>query len=418
MNGDLAMTYRILQSADNLRVCWPLTRIAGPGLAVVGGAAVLGLALSATPATADEWFLEARGSVIGTYDDNVRLRDEDKEDALGVIVRPELDIHGRGENWDIVFTNFAAFERYDDSSFDSDNFGVELDSSYRTQLQVFGLDGLVSRETTLVTEQDDTGDFEDEGFKHTYEVGPFWSYQFTPRQSIGLGADVEIVDYTGTDAFDDFQTYGGDISWGYQLTEQDEITTSFIYSHTNNDDDENSESDFFGIALGWGQEVSDRLDWFFQAGPRYFESEEDQPGGGTDKDSSFGYFFNGELKYRATELLNLRARVERRVVGSGGGGSTETNRLRLNAHYRFQPRWVASLATAFTLNQDPSDDDDERDRNFFSVTPRIAYVVTPDWQVWSSYRFRTDNEKGADRAYSNAVFVGVTYSAPKWTFAN
>jgi len=422
MYGDFSMTNRGETSADFRVGSRCLTTRVGRNLLLSAGAAIIALAFSSAPSQADQWFLQARGSVSGAYDDNMRLTDKNEKEALGVIVRPELDVHGRGQNWDLNLTNFAAFERYDDSDFDSDNFGINLDSVYRTQLQEFGLDGLVSRETTLATEQFDTGDLADKGIKYTYVAAPYWKYQFTERQSIRLGANVTIADYTKTNRFDDYQTYGGGIRWGYQLTEQDEVTTSFIYSHNNSDDDENSKSDFYGVGLGWRREVSDRLDWFFEAGPRYFDSEQDRINGAnqkeTDHDSSFGYFLNSELRYKVSELTDVSFKAERAVLGSGGGGATQRNRLRLNANYRFQPRWRASLTSGFTLNQDPNDDNDQRDRNFFTISPRIAYDLTPDWSIWSSYRFRTDNEKGSDRAYSNGVFVGVTYSAPQWTFAN
>jgi hypothetical protein len=338
-----------------------------------------------------------------------------------VIIRPELDIHGRGQRWDVNFTNFAAFERYDDSSFDSDNFGIDLDSEYRTQLQLFELDGLVSRETTLSSEETDTGDFEDEGFKHTFEFDPSWSYQFTPRQSVFLGAGVEFVDYTSTNSFDDFQTYSGNVGWGYQLTQQDEITTSLVYSHNNSDDDEDSKSDFYGLSLGWEREISERLNWFFRAGPRYFETEEDRVVNGqtkTDTDSSFGYFLEGRFFYDVSEQTRIRAGVERRVTGSGAGGAVQKNTVRFNISHRLLPKWTASLASSFQFNQDPNDDDDSRDRNFFRLQPRIAWQFLEDWRATASYRFRTEDEDGETRAYSNAVFFGLTYSTPKWTFAN
>lgn len=386
------------------------------------GVAAFSFVLASTPSQADQWYLEGRGSVIGTYDDNVRLTDKSPDEALGVIIRPEVDVHGRGQNWDVNLATFAAFERYDDSNFNSDNFGIALDSVYRTQLQEFGLGGLVNRETTLATEQYDTGDLADEGIKYTYELAPFWNYQITERQTVGVGANVTIADYASTNRFDDYQTYGGDLSWGYQLTEQDEVFTSFIYSHNNSDDDENSKSDFYGIGLGWRQVVSKRLNWSFEAGPRYFYSEQDRTNGSnqteTDEDSSIGYFLRGELNYRTSELTNVNLRIDRTVEGSGGGGATQRNRMRLGGNYRFKPRWVASLTSGFTLNQDPNDDDDQRDRNFFTISPRIAYDLTQDWSIWSSYRFRTDDEKGSARAYSNGVFVGVTYAAPQWTFAH
>jgi hypothetical protein len=400
---------------------WAPLCVAGRAQYLAGFVAFCCLALPTTQSQADEWFLEGRASVISTYDDNVRLRDKNKEDALGVIIRPELDIHGRGQRWDVNLTNFAAFERYDDSNFDSDNFGIELDSVYRTQLQSFELDGLVSRETTLASEQTDTGDFEDEGFKHTFEFDPSWSYQFTPRQSVFMGAGVTVVDYTSTDRFDDFQTYSGNVGWGYQLTQQDEVSTSFVYSHNNSDDDENSKSDFYGIGLGWEREISERLNWFIQAGPRYFESEEDRFVNGqtkTDKDSSFGGFLNGRLNYRVSEQTRIRAGVESRVTGSGDGGAVQKNSVRFNISHRFLPKWTASLASTFQINQDPNDDDDSRDRNFFRVRPRVSWQFLQDWQLSASYRFRTDNEDGEKRAYSNAVFFGLTYSTPKWTFAN
>jgi hypothetical protein len=88
----------------------------------------------------------------------------------------------------------------------------------------------------------------------------------------------------------------------------------------------------------------------------------------------------------------------------------------VNARHQFLPRLAASLRAFLQLDSSPTNElGNNRDRNYVSVEPRVIYELTPNWDLSGSYRFRTQDTDSADRAYSNAFFVTVTYKAMPWT---
>ncbi|MEM7172633.1 MAG: outer membrane beta-barrel protein [Pseudomonadota bacterium] len=398
----------------------------GARAATAGAFMSLTIALGAvSPAIAAEWFLETTADVTGTYDDNIRLDPDNNEDVFGVIVAPVLDLHGRGQNWDVIFTTDLALGRYtEDSSLDSEDVRFLLDTSYRTQRNEFGLNAEASRVSTLYTESTDSGDFDANADRDLFSFEPYWSHQLSERDFLNFGGGYTIANFD-TDELEDFEQFYGTAGYARKVTQADlvSLNLSAVGFISKQEDPVNVDLDsqLYSVTVGWERDFSERLRTNLVVGPRYYTTEQVGPGPGNPivDDDSFGFIFEAEVEYDLDERTTMSLLARHDVDPTSGGTPVQRNAVEFDASHQFLPRWFGGLNLYFQVDDDPNGgSDSNQDRNFLSVEPQITYQVLQELDLQASYRFRTQKEDSEDRAYSNAVFVSLIYRLPKWTFGH
>ena len=359
---------------------------------------------------AADWSTTGSGSVTGKFDDNIRLSSTDPASDYGIIIRPQLDIHGSNPNWDVNFALALDVARYaQDSSLDSEDPSLRLDSSYRTQLSEFGLEAEVSRTTSLITEETDAGNFTSNTDRDLLSLAPSWSYIASPRDTLNVGASVTDVNFRA-DTFTDHRTLEAHAGWAREVTTADVVSLNFVVEHIESESTIEIESELYDVLVGWDRTFSERLRTSLAAGPQYYTTEEPRTVNGsvqtTDEDT-FGFRLSAGVEYRPSEVTELDVGFTHEVSASSSGSPLERDTLEATASHRFLPRLSGSLSTLFQLGRDPNNSDSDRD--FFSLQPSLTYELAMEWDVSASYRFRTQDSEGSDRAYSNAIFATVTY---------
>ena len=369
-------------------------------------------------AQAANWLIEGRAEVSAHYDDNIFMDPDDELSVFGAILSPEIDIGGRSETWDVFLNTRLDFARYtEDDSLDSEDVTLGLDSSYRTQLGTWEFDATFKRLNTRTSELTDTGRVDAGGERLEYELLPSWSYILTPRDSIFVNGGWNQAFFDEA-TLDDFTEYFAGAGWNHRLTEQDDITLSAFASHFENDDVDGNENDTIATQVEWHRVFSDRLETRLAIGPRYVTTDS-ATGGMVVTDSSFGFIVDGSVDYDLDERTSISGNVSRSVDASGGGSAVERDIVGLSIRHQYEPRLSFSLAASYQTNRDPNDEDDNQDdRDYISIEPSVRWEFERDWFLSGSYRFRTQELASESRAYSNAVFVTVSYRIPKWTFAH
>jgi Putative beta-barrel porin 2 len=376
--------------------------------------------IPAVGAYAAEWSVETSASLTGKYDDNVRLSPTDKQAVFGAIFAPQLSLRRRSPIWDMSFKADVSISRYtDDPNLNSENPRLQADIQYRMELGEIRLQAEASRSSTLVTEEDEGGNFRTTTQRNLFRLAPSWTYAVSEVDTINIGAGWTEVKYE-SDALNDYRNLVASAGWSRQVTQADTVNLNLIANYFESEAAIDLQSTSLTAMVGWDHTFSERLKTSVAAGPQYYMTDVLVSSGGTvraEENQNFGYSLSANVDYELSELTSVGAGVSRQIQPTSSGSPLQRNRLEVNARHQFQPRLSGTLRAFFQQESNPTDDPAaNRDREFFSIEPRLTWMVAEDWGLTGSYRFRTQNTQTADQAYSNAVFVTVTYRPQGWVF--
>ena len=389
--------------------------------ALVPAVVLLGLAgiYYGAETNAAEWLAEGQASLSGVFDDNIRLSATDKQSVFGAIFAPQIGVRRRTEIWDLNFIADATIAQYsEDSALNSQNPRLRFDSKYRTMKGLLRVTGEASRTSTLVTEETDAGRFNSNTERNLFRLSPSWAYSLTELDTLNLGVGWTEAFYE-SDALADYRSFNANAGWSRQVTPTDVMSLTMVADHYESESTLDLQSNAVAALVGWEHTLSERLRVSVAAGPQYFTTDVPSFAGGTlhtEEQDTIGYRVNASIDYQLSPQTSVGASFAHQIDPSGSGTPLERNRFEVNARHQFLPRLAASLRAFLQLDSSPTNElGNNRDRNYVSVEPRVIYELTPNWDLSGSYRFRTQDTDSADRAYSNAFFVTVTYKAMPWT---
>jgi hypothetical protein len=378
----------------------------------------LGVPFLAAGLNAAEWSVESRASLTGMFDDNIRLSDTDKQSEYGAILEPQLDIIGISPNWDANIMLDLSIARYaNDPVLDSEDPRLRFVTSYRSQLSEFRLEGEVSRRSTLITEETDSGNFSTTTERDLFEIMPSWIYSLSAKDSLTLGAGWTEANFK-SDELTDYRTLTANAGWARQVTRADLFSFTFIVDHSESESTFNLqtidlESDLYGALARWDHTFSERLKTSVAAGPQFYTTDKPVVVNSvlqTTEEDAFGARFSAGAEYQLSEKTAFDIEASREISPSSGGLPLERSALEARARHQFIPRLSGNLRTYFQLDNDPTDSSSESsERNYFSVETELVYEMALDWDLSASYRFRTQDTGTSNRANSNAVFATITY---------
>ena len=412
----------------------PVLPPAGPGsrssvarsLVAIGLTAGLVSLCLGSASFADDW--NAEGTVSGEflYDDNIRLDAADNEEisTFGAILSPQFDFTGAGPQWD-----FLANVRLDAAGFESDSSlnyfeqYLTLDSNYRTQLHVIGMTVDFSHETTLVSEQDDTGVLDDDGRRLNVEATPFWLYTIAERHRLSFDVGYRKAHYYDTQAFDNFSVYTGRGGWLHDLTEKDEIGVFIGGGHFVNDDEDGNRTSSVSLRGFWERQHTERFLTTLEAGPGYvWERDRTRTATGgreIDKSENASIYALSELEWQATEVTDIRFGARHSLDGSGAGNARQRTTVYWDASHEFLPNFDILFDGRYQRDQDASGGNSTL-RDYVTASPSVRWRFTRDWDMSLGYRLRWQDEDDArfGEATSHRVMFTVTYNTPTWGLGN
>ena len=398
------------QSAPSQRLIAPI-RLISFWLAAL---ALSPLWLSPVPAAAD-WRIEGLFLQELFYDDNVTLVDDDEIDSFGLRAQPGLRLSKEAPNSLLAIEAELTHTRFfSESDLDStDQRGAVAYNRQSTRMN-FGLNAEFVRNTTRESELDDTGRIDRSVRRTSFAGGPSFTYLTGPLSRIETSASANRVTF-GSDEFNDFTNFAGQLAYIQSITPRDEAGLVFAASHFDSEDVENTEAENYSLSARWTRSPNERFESTFDVGLRLTNSRFDEPDG-RQNETNIGFNFRGELEWQFDQG-RLNASFLNAAEPSSDGSLRQRTRAQSVVSYRLTDR----LSALFTATAERSEDidaatDEDGERLFFSVSPSLAYQLTEQWRLTGQYRFRGQELDNTDLALSNAVLVTLTYNSIPFSF--
>ena len=378
------------------------------GLAALVGLVILTLALAVPSAvSADEWSVIGRVDQRFEADSNPRLMTTGEDTTYGSITTPEIRLRGRSPLLDVSLVGRFDFAWYDDSDLSSNDQLGRLESSYRTQTSIWGLNAEVDRDTTRTSEFTDTGIFDVLARRLRYQISPSYTAIVTPRNRLRVNGSYTDVNYD-TSSLSDYTTLGGGLTWFHDYTQKTELTLGAQVYHFETQSGPDSETDLYALLLGATHKYSERLKVSASIGPRYQSSDT-----ATTSANSIGVQLGASVEYLMSEQTTFTGSIDRSVTGSGSGTTPERNTLKFSATHQFLPRWQFLFGATYIKDEkEPTAGTDGRE--YISLEPAVRWQVARTVDLSTSYRYRRQEYDSGSEADSNAVFLTLTYRPLPW----
>lgn len=381
-------------------------------------AAILLVVIAALPsaARAAEWYVESRVQTQLNYDSNLRLSPDDEISTVGGVLSPEVKIGRRTEALDLSLFGRVDFNGFtNDTSLSSIDEKVAVDAKYLTQLGRFGLTADYVRDTTLISEIDDTGNLTEAARVERIDVLPSWSYELSEIDRIDLGAGFTQNSYH-TDTLTDYQFYTGQAGWSRELSEITSVQTIGYVGRYVAEDSIDTRADIYGLTVGLAHRFSEQFSAQAAVGPEYVVTKFDDASGSRDTETDLGYRIDAGLIYLMDELTRLEVTGSRKTEPSGSGDTVTRNRLQAALTRRVTE--LLSLRLDGTVLQNDSTSTDNLDRLYYALQPSAIWRLDREWDLNASYRFRSQDFDNQNTADSHAVFLTMTYRLPRWSWTD
>jgi hypothetical protein len=376
---------------------------------------------SGRSARCDEWYLEPQLRTSMQANDNAELDRNGGRNVVGATLSPQLRLGHRSELLDLDVTGGADFNGYAvNSDLSSIDEQIALHGAYRaSELSTLSLDSGFKRDTILSNPEDNSRRHAGTETVTTLSTRPSWSYRFTELDSLNFSAGYLNRTFGGSDSNGntDYSFYNASAGWHHQLTETDGLTAGLSYGHYDPQGAGTDSAEIFNAHLGWTHDVSELLQLQASAGPSLRLSEGSSSGSGGSTD--LGYNASIGLTYQPSELSKIQVNFTHQNEPTSNGEVQVRDRVGLTLSYQLDERATLGVTGSYVENesgQGTSSDDFDR---YFSIEPGVTWRLEEDLDLGASYRFQEKSfSKPSDQAMSNAVFLRLTYRAPRWSWSD
>ena len=409
----------------------------------------LALALS-LPSQAAEWSLEPKISVKGGYNDNIRMTTAKHDSVWEAAVTPAVRFGVAKENQGLFGNADFSVRRFyggsgaeSSSELDREDYHLNINSYHRTELNDYAANINVTRDSTLDSELDETGEnISERATRLRIGLGPSWTTTLTERLRLNLAYQYTNVDYSDDPGGRDLIEYHNDTVSGAlirQFTPVVQATLSASYSRFRPDTDLDSETT--SVQAGISRSFSETLSTSWLAGWRKTRSDNTlsvgfcvgaNPGakfpkckGGfpvatgtkTDDDNDTGSVFSADIN-KLLETGSLNASLSRETIPSGTDGELlDVTALRLTGKHRFTEKLSSRLHLEWISREtivSSTRDADKDNRNFFRINPSVSWRWQREWELTGAYRYaRNDQKNLSGTADQNSFYLTLSYRPTK-----
>ncbi len=374
------------------------------------------------PSGAGQWYDEPTVSVRLGYDDNVRFTEKNEESSFSQKLSAGTGLGYRTEVTDVKAKVRLDLIRYSqESDLDTDDQYLDLNAKHRSGLNLFGLDGKFIRDTSRTSELETTGRVRKSKRRHSGFLTPSWLRTLDERNSLQLAYTYNKVIYDDSDQTGllDYRSHAARGSLFHVLDELTQLSATLTYTHYKVRDT-NSKANDYGIQVGASRAFSETLDASLAVGGRATTSEARNEFGNRVSDTNYGFLLNASLEKRF-ERTTLKGRALRELRPTGSGRLIDSRSVGVDLRHRLSERLTFFLDTVVFRNETNNNSfnrDNDEQRTYLSVQPRLRWRLTRWWDIVGSYRYRYQKyDERSDSADSNAFFVYVTYNWPRESVA-
>lgn len=368
---------------------------------------------------AAEWSLAPSLGAKGIYNSNLLLTPLPHDETYGYSVTPAMEVSSNSERLDVssrVAADFVGYFGGEHRQFT--NVFVPLSIRYKTEKDVIGFSGGLTRDNTLLSELQATGVVLQFTQRNQWTFNPTWTRMLTEKLSFQSSVQFSDTTYE-SGRLVDYRLFGGSGGFQYALTERDQVQVIGSYLDFRTTDSPSAfRANFPGIDMSVTHAFSESLTGTVHGGPRFLHSSSEILGANLTTHDTV-WLVGASLK-QTFERAAVGASFERDLVPSGFGLLIQTNRAQASASYDISETLACSVNVVGVLTSGKT-----RvvlggvfpDSRYVSVTPTLSWKFLEWWQAEVSYMYRwRDIDSQTESAHSHATTFMVTYYPPKRTF--
>lgn len=367
------------------------------------------------PVFASNWYYQTTLSSRVGGDDNLRLRTQDEEGVVGIELEGAIELSRKTETSDVYVRGTLRSDRFDgddDGGLDTDDQLLFAGGRWIGERSELEINGDFRRESSLLTELEDTGFFEQVERRVTKSIAPQYTYNLFENTSVTAGASYTDVEYPNAVpvSLTEYDFRGANAGITHTLTERSSVSLNVFHSIYEADTFDN-DVDTTGVNLGYGF-APDEF-WTLFASVGYRDSRfRTNVGGVNVRDDDTGALYEASA-IRQSETVRLELALRNELQPSSSGTINERTEYEFTLRKAFSERVSGKLNFLWLENESVSDVNDDDDREYWSFEVGGDYRLTPHWFLTGFYRHRDqefDNEVDNSSAESDAIIFGVRYS--------
>lgn len=375
------------------------------------------LLLGAGQACAEGWFWQSQARVFTEQNDNVRLSTNDAVDAASIGVAAQASISLEDEDSRVSLTPKIISRRYSsDEDFDNTSIGVNGDVSKIFERSAVGIEGGVTRDSTLTSEYEDSGRLRNTIDRVNAAINPYYRFRLTPLSSIRFQAGYRTVEYKdGAElGYYDYRLGSARLSYELDLTRRDQVTAS-LYAADFEADGRRNNSTSAGVVIALQHELTERTSFGVSLGGYNLDSEIEVSGALLDHSNS-GSSYGLSMEHKAP-LTSFRVSASSKLEPSSTGVVRQTDRGDVSIEHRFTPRFSARAAGVALRNESTDSRFSGDDRDYMSGEASLAWHMDRLWSLRGSYLYASQEyDVNTESATSSRIAVSVEFNSLKSNF--
>ena len=359
------------------------------------------------------WTTEPKFELSYGYNTNLQLEPQDEIETSRLSVTTGLDLRRSSRSWD--FNAGVDWTRldYESAGFaNSDDYRARLNLGRATQRLSWSLGADAERRNIVTTAIEDTG-LVDLGIQRERTIGQgSLSYQSSGQVSWNLNVRQERAAYEQSERFVDYRYSGASLSRTTQLSPRTAFSVRADFGDFRTDD-KFTESETYGLSLGFDQRLSETLSWYATAGLNRTRS--------TDTFAFFSFLFTesseddgwtADLGLRKQWRYSaLRIGASQSIQPSGQGALTTRRGFDVALRHDLSADFAIRLSGSVLRFEDTSDvNRTNNDRSFARLALAFDLDVARHWQVVTELSHRTqDFDRRDDVSRGSVASITLRY---------
>jgi opacity protein-like surface antigen len=392
--------------------------------------ATAGSLLAATVAPAADYRFEPRIELGGLYNDNYRLAPDDENAVQGPLADVSVGLRAVTPTSDFVLTPRVRATYFpDDKEEDRVNSYLNLGYQHNAQTWRFNVNGLFSHEDLQTSEQPEadapdpglgggvgveTGTVRVNNRRDLLRLAPSVSFDLTPTKSIEAALEYYTADYSrdsnlaGSNV--DFDSIAGSLGMSFRFSPTQRIVIAATGMSFDPDTPFTGRSTSYGLRGELWTDRTEIMQTYLRIGAE--RTEEDDPDIGEAADDSTNYILGAGIKaqYQVTTIF---ADFTHGVRPNASGVLVTRDDLRVQVRRNFTPTVVGFIGVLAANDEAAGDDDDFRDRRYYSGSAGVEWRFTPSFSLVSAYDYRRQKRDNEGTGHSNQVVLSVVWNPPR-----
>ncbi|MEW5009258.1 MAG: hypothetical protein AB1Y36_08245 [Cycloclasticus sp.] len=358
---------------------------------------------------AAEWSLTGSVNPSAEYDDNIFMRDENRQGDYHFQVSPTLVATRKQENSESSLSLGVSVDRYEASQqLDQENPFLRFNTQLQQERARWGLALSYVESSSRSDAADDTGDFETNSTLTTSSISPSFSYQLTERDTVSLNASYAEKESSTSD-FSNSTNKSLSSSWQHQFSERLKGGVSLSASNNKSSSLSNlTDDNSYNLSLTSQYRFSEIWALNGNVGLRQLDSQQTNILGVTDNSSSTGTSLGFTVSYSG-EVDSANLSLSRSISPSSTGEINEQEKVSLSWSRELSETLSSHINASFQTTSSALDEGADKRENI-NVSPSLRWALSPDTTLSLAYKYRQQKESNlGTRASSNAIMLTMSY---------